>query len=149
MPPSPGPNFEGWMQQHQDVFWNMSIADMTLPGTHDTAAWHITPVPLAPKGPASDLQAFAAKALPCLLYPWTLTQSESVTSQLDCGIRFLDLRVSVSASDGMLWTSHTLGCLPLQGLLRQVCSTTPYVLEQTSVSNQTQCTEKVQHSALA
>jgi len=56
-----------------------SLADVTIPGTHDSAAWG-------------------------MYDPKTQTQSISIADQLNAGVRFLDIRLKLSG--GKLWLYH-------------------------------------------
>lgn len=68
-------SLQDWMKR---IDGERSIADMTIPGTHDSGATH--------GGPASQ------------------TQTQSIRQQLDSGIRFLDIRLKIK--DGVLKVYH-------------------------------------------
>jgi hypothetical protein len=78
---------------------NVTVLDLTLPGTHDTMTWDLCPVV---SDGANDLPAPVADLLH-QLGDWghlgefarnqSVTQGLNVTQQLDNGVRFLDFRV--------------------------------------------------------
>ncbi len=79
-----------WMSALQD---NISIKDITIPGTHDSGTKDI----------GSEWDQPKEKAL----RPWAITQTTSITEQLNNGIRLLDLRLSYK--DGEIKIYHGTG----------------------------------------
>ena len=80
-------------------FGEMSLWDMTLPGSHDTLSYdlsdQLTELPSTPNMIGSIVRDFA------------ITQSINITQQLDAGIRFLDIRV-MRSTDGVWYGTHTV-----------------------------------------
>jgi hypothetical protein len=80
------PVLREWMKYIRD---DISIADMSIPGTHDSAMW-------------ADNMNTGASAL-----SWSLTQFLSLTDQFDAGIRHFDLRVYLNSVDSEIGMCHT------------------------------------------
>ena len=80
-------------------FGDLSLWRMTLPGSHDTLSYdlsdELTELPSAPPAVGNIVRTFA------------VTQSLSITDQLDAGIRFLDFRV-MRSPDGGWYGTHTV-----------------------------------------
>ena len=91
-----------WMRDASAVdprFAAMSLWDMTVPGTHDTLSYdlstEITELASTPPGVGQIVRDFA------------VTQTTSVTEQLEAGIRFLDVRV-MRSPDGEWYGTHAV-----------------------------------------
>lgn len=81
-------NYSTWMQKY--VPDNQKVGDLSIPGTHDSAAYKMR-----------GISMFAAF--------WAKTQDWSITSQLNNGVRFLDLRVceDFTMHHGVAWVGET------------------------------------------
>lgn len=64
--------YSKWMEYYSYLLGNLTITEMTLPGTHDSGTYD----PVSPFGA-----------------PWVRTQRLPLSKQLECGIRVLDLRI--------------------------------------------------------
>lgn len=91
-----------WMHEASALdprFAAMSLWDMTVPGTHDTLSYdlssELTELASTPFGAGDIVRNFA------------VTQTTSVTQQLEAGIRFLDFRV-MRSPDGEWYGTHTV-----------------------------------------
>ena len=86
-----------WMAQNSDRIKNTPLLNLTLPGSHDSAAYdlngHIMPGQL-PWALRQLLIAAETLGLPPERYiiKWSEAQSLSLAEQLQNGIRFVDLR---------------------------------------------------------
>ena len=92
-----------WMGQHADVLHNLTLMNLTLPGTHDSAAYqlnkHVMPGSLF--WPLSSIvQLIVNLGAPAAnwIKGWSLTQTDDVGEQLEQGARFLDMRVGALKS---------------------------------------------------
>lgn len=130
-----------WMQRHFEVLQNLPFPSLLLPGTHDSGAYAFSSRCISPKARDRWLSWIAAAARP-IVKAWTVAQALTVRQQLDCGVRFLDLRVSCCFFGGCgsirnrarisadalgdascsFWVSHTFACAPLEDVISQVCS---------------------------
>lgn len=81
--------------------WNPPLLSHPFPahapvlhaGTHDSGAYKVQ---------AGWLDFFAKSGIQA--------QDKTIRQQLDLGIRFLDLRITIDPSDNVLWVSHTAKC---------------------------------------
>ena len=105
---------------------NTNLSDITLPGTHNSAAYDLTT-----KFNENDSQynyiqeATLGVDLPNkLIAPFAcrfaLTQSLSISEQLRAGIRYFDLRVDYDDETSLFRTFHLLFGLPIQDILKQI-----------------------------
>lgn len=80
-------NYQTWMQKY--VSDNQKVGDISLPGTHDSAAYKM-----------NGISIFAAF--------WAKTQDWTITDQLNNGVRFLDLRVceDFTMHHGVAWVGE-------------------------------------------
>ncbi len=106
-PESPAAEFSAtWMGYSQAAFQNLTLFDISLPGTHDTLTYDLSTTTSqsavdSPIG-AYILQLFTEEPLKKLgggavgefMRLQAQTQTLSVTEQLDAGVRFLDFRAS-------------------------------------------------------
>ena len=80
-------------------FGDLSLWDMTLPGSHDTLSYdlsdELTELRSTPPAVGGVVRTFA------------VTQSLSISDQLDAGIRFIDFRV-MRSPDGGWYGTHTV-----------------------------------------
>ena len=82
-----------WMRESWDCIGDVPLRRVVLPGAHDAGAYDVY------QGEASEN----------LVTKYAVTQDESLGAQLFYGIRYLDIRVSYSASDEhVFWMVHGL-----------------------------------------
>ena len=89
------------MEDNKDLLRTQSLLTVTLPGTHDSAAFALTRevMPGALEWPEDDIVQLATDAgFPIAEYiiHWSLTQRRNISEQLELGVRFLDLRVGAA-----------------------------------------------------
>lgn len=98
--PLPCPTSD-WMQAVYSQDKRVVLADMLIPGTHDSGAGEIrdTP-PCAPKVivGANPFYAVAADRNPCVAAALAKAQDQNLGAQLKGGVRYLDMRVGLPAS---------------------------------------------------
>jgi hypothetical protein len=88
-----------WMLNIQNVLLNKHINEIILPGSHDSAAYHVD---FGPEFKSSNkwmnlLSSSWLRKFPCIqaiIRNWTITQNMNLYQQLCSGIRVLDLRIS-------------------------------------------------------
>jgi hypothetical protein len=99
-----------WME---DVYANdtsVTLGEMVLPGTHDSGSYAIDveePCDIVPAAGTPELITALGTANPCAAAAMYRAQDENLTEQLESGIRYLDLRVSVQESDAKPVTAAT------------------------------------------
>jgi 1-phosphatidylinositol phosphodiesterase len=105
---------------------NTSLADLTLPGTHNSAAYDLSThfnendpqynyIQEATFGidlPNKLIAKFACR--------FALTQSLSISEQLRSGIRYFDLRVDYDEETSTFRAFHLLFGLPIQEILKEI-----------------------------
>ncbi|KAJ8102123.1 PLC-like phosphodiesterase [Lipomyces tetrasporus] len=80
IPPEPSHSLAEWMSALQDA---VSISDLSIPGTHNSAAHHFS-------------------------FPSVRCQRSSIKKQLENGVRFLDIRLSKPYSSSCISTGNDL-----------------------------------------
>ena len=109
-PCDPGRNARGWSERAcRTANWmgrtyakasSTVLADVLIPGTHDSGAYAIRDkAPCAPQviAGASSVFKLAAERNPCTAAALARAQNRNLGSQLRDGIRYLDVRVGVPA----------------------------------------------------
>ncbi|XP_059416815.1 PI-PLC X domain-containing protein 1-like [Carassius carassius] len=91
-----------WMSEMPSVFWDIPLWNLAIPGSHDTMTYCLDERSSVVKSSPWVLQVLDT-LLPCIVRPciikWATTQEDSISNQLDLGIRFLDLRIAHKLKD--------------------------------------------------
>ncbi|XP_067230283.1 PI-PLC X domain-containing protein 1-like [Chanodichthys erythropterus] len=91
-----------WMSEMSAGFWDIPLWNLAIPGSHDTMTYCLDQQSSVLKSEPKVLQVLAA-LFPCIVRPciikWSTTQEDSISNQLDLGIRFLDLRIAHKIKD--------------------------------------------------
>ncbi|XP_048056392.1 PI-PLC X domain-containing protein 1 [Megalobrama amblycephala] len=91
-----------WMSEMTAGFWDIPLWNLAIPGSHDTMTYCLDQQSSVLKSEPKVLQLLAA-LFPCIVRPciikWSTTQEDSISNQLDLGIRFLDLRIAHKIKD--------------------------------------------------
>ena len=103
-----------WMKDSniQDKFFY----NLKIPGTHNSGSYNIdTKNPLQ-----SEFNNFipANYLFPCIFKGWTKCQSVNIFEQLESGVRYLDIRISLYNEE--IYVSHSFCGLPLTNILDDV-----------------------------
>jgi len=117
-----------WMADMMQQIGDVPLCRVTLPGTHDSGTYGMTMrSALDPYNEGARLRVLVAaerlahqrgtSARP-LIALWSQAQDLSITDQLQAGVRYLDLRVSLVDSTYLL--GHVLVCGTLDDALQQV-----------------------------
>lgn len=90
------------MRDHEKHLAPLSLHNVTLPGSHDSAAYEATTqvMPGSLPWPLPEIIEIAEQAsqpLAGFIQGWALTQDQNITQQLMNGIRYLDLRAGAIA----------------------------------------------------
>ncbi|XP_060774104.1 PI-PLC X domain-containing protein 1-like isoform X3 [Neoarius graeffei] len=91
-----------WMSQLPTQLLSVPLWDLAIPGSHDTMTYC-----LDQHSPVLSSEPWILTVLdhvvPCVMRPcikkWATTQELTISSQLDSGIRFLDLRIAHKTED--------------------------------------------------
>ncbi len=117
-----------WMEAVYADHPDTPLGKLVIPGTHDSGSYGINvnaPCPLVPAaGTNVGIDAISATN-PCAAAGMYRAQDQNLTAQLQAGIRYLDLRVSIPRSDSSTTTSPAPSADPAQ---------IPFVLEHEFVS---------------
>lgn len=110
-----------WMTHLPESVRELPVNRLTLPGTHDSAAYSIDfSNPLGQSSILFKIVNIAAQIFSCIakiITDWTLTQDKSIREQLDIGVRQLDLRVSLCQKTNQFFLLHSFTCIPLEKAL--------------------------------
>jgi hypothetical protein len=85
----PPPDNSHWMADMAPLIGNIPLNQLAIPGTHDSATYYLDGTAVSPDNPSQLLSSL----LPGLFVPWSQAQAVDLTTQLNRGIRYLDLRV--------------------------------------------------------
>lgn len=115
----------GWMQNLPDSMKQVSIDQLKLPGSHDSAAYQLNLLgtPGMEKTPSLDwIKEFALldSTLFHLLMVMTITQSLNLYQQLEQGIRALDLRILYNRAEDQFYLSHSFATVNFAEGLSQI-----------------------------
>jgi hypothetical protein len=114
-----------WMGDSLSIIGDRTLKDLTLPGTHDSAAFFLTEIPL--KGEISPLwETLYKKANKLTSKPskvvinWNLAQKQDLFSQLKGGIRYFDIRAGWNETTQTWVAFHFLQGNPIHDLLQSI-----------------------------
>ncbi|XP_061634246.1 PI-PLC X domain-containing protein 1 [Phyllopteryx taeniolatus] len=96
---------DSWMSRLPPALWDTPLYHLAIPGSHNAITYCLdsnqrSPVDLAQPDVLQKLDRFMKPLVRPLLYKWAVTQEYSVTQQLDCGVRYCDLRIAHRPNDG-------------------------------------------------
>lgn len=115
---------ETWMSNLDDRLRNIPVIYLAIPGSHDSMSSGISPS--SPVAPDSSQLVKKLSSLCCyfnrFVYRWCITQDLIITSQLNKGIRYFDLRVATKPSDTEFYFVHGLYGSKINGPLEEVNS---------------------------
>jgi hypothetical protein len=91
-----------WMEQGADALTDRPLAEVILPGTHDSATYGLIDTTSRPAGdpfaPDANSVLVQLGSLVNITQAWSKTQDRSIADQLADGIRTVDLRVCMDKS---------------------------------------------------
>lgn len=120
-----------WMKslaEKYPVFAEKPLSEIAFPGSHDSGTCAVTAEShMAPNFPewASDLAYDEFKDLPdaeiqAIYAPWTKAQNLDAFTQLQKGVRYLDLRVCYEPDKQQLWLCHGLLSMEVINAIKDV-----------------------------
>lgn len=114
-----------WMKNLADrypSFAGRPLAEIALPGSHDAASHGVSPsspfTPDCSKLARASAVVFGGRLIRTRFSPWLKCQSGDVFTQLQNGIRYLDLRVC--HRDNQFWLCHHLLSVPFSEVLEDI-----------------------------
>ncbi|XP_057315112.1 PI-PLC X domain-containing protein 3-like [Hydractinia symbiolongicarpus] len=115
-----------WMGNLSLQLQNIKLTHLAIPGSHDSGSYSLQPehINLLDKDKFTRyfqmaLNGSKKSSMGNLIYRWSKTQDLNITSQLNLGVRYLDLRIAVDASKNC-YIVHRLVGTSLDSILTQV-----------------------------
>lgn len=109
-------NSSSWM-------YNKTLYEVTIPGTHDSCSFNITGKTLTNISKEYDILIHLAKILnisvDSTIAGWSRTQTMDLTSQMNNGIRYLDIRIDYYNNRWYVHHNFVLGS-PLENMFEQI-----------------------------
>lgn len=130
---STSPNPTTWMTDLASKLAPRPLASVALPGTHDSGTYGITRRSKFSPDKPGLAQRFNGRGLVDRIVrtvssSWARTQGEDFATQLNAGIRYLDLRICQSPKDGEIYLCHAQYSVPVEDVISAAdafCSANP------------------------
>jgi hypothetical protein len=106
--------YADWMTKSYAALRGKTLAEITLPGTHDSGAYSLGDR----KSPERSTAEWLAGQSLNLTKPWAITQRLDVKGQLEGGVRWLDMRTAFDGSD--FYFHHAVLGPKTRDMLRQI-----------------------------
>ncbi|XP_061680457.1 PI-PLC X domain-containing protein 1 [Syngnathoides biaculeatus] len=95
---------DSWMSGVPPALWDTPLCHLAIPGSHNAITYCLDSSRRSPVDPAQPdmlqkLDRFMKPLVRPFVYKWAVTQESSVTQQLDCGVRYCDLRIAHRPDD--------------------------------------------------
>ncbi|XP_077440175.1 PI-PLC X domain-containing protein 1 isoform X2 [Vanacampus margaritifer] len=104
---------DSWMSLVPTALWDTPLYRLAIPGSHNAITYCLdknkkSPIDSTQPDMLQVADKYASAIIRPFIYNWAKTQEESVTLQLDCGIRYLDMRIGAKPGDssGNLYFYH-------------------------------------------
>ncbi|XP_071961416.1 PI-PLC X domain-containing protein 3-like [Antedon mediterranea] len=109
-----------WMENMPPQLRCQPLKNIAIPGSHNSFSYSLkVNSPVSPCSPDTirNLVSVFGKTACKIVHNWSVTQTLTIKEQLNCGIRYLDLRVATSKTEEGLFFVHGLyGCSVETGL---------------------------------
>ena len=123
-----------WMAELHDSIRDKPLCEVSLPGTHDSGTYRFEKEMGA--SPDSDLTKTIEDKLDKgglmgkltdfildnIFHRLCKCQSKTLKEQMECGIRYLDLRIAYHEESGTFWTCHGVYCVNMKDVMAQINS---------------------------
>jgi len=123
VPPLVKPENVGWMSKLSPQAKQLPLSHLSIPGSHDSCTSSLVPGSIPgvdqPKI-IRDLAARFPRLAKFFLSKWSFTQHCDVLTQLNIGIRYMDIRCVANQQDGEIRVIHCLIGDTIQQILLQV-----------------------------
>jgi hypothetical protein len=106
--------YDNWMTRNFTALADRTLAQIALPGTHDSGAYDLSDR----KSPERSTAEWLAGLGLNITKPWAKTQRLDIKGQLEGGIRWLDMRTAYDGSD--FYFHHALLGPKTRDMLRQI-----------------------------
>ncbi|XP_070402003.1 uncharacterized protein [Nothobranchius furzeri] len=95
---------ESWMSHLPCALWDTPLFHLAIPGSHNAITYCLDTNNRSPVDPMQpdmlqQLDKFMKPFIRPFVYKWAITQEFSVKQQLDCGVRYYDLRIAHRPND--------------------------------------------------
>ena len=117
-------NPKSWMKDLLAKQPNITLESLIIPGTHDSAAYKLTPLSGSPRNYFNRFAKIPliGRTVRAIASISALTQKLSIKDQLEAGARSIDLRIlhSKKPSPGQFSLAHSLTCITLKTCLNDI-----------------------------
>lgn len=103
---------EFWMTQLPEALKNIPIIHLAIPGSHNTMTYTIDRRNEVGPDASTFVRAlgrYCSVLSKPIIFNWSITQKDNVKKQLNCGIRYLDLRVATKGTDDIYFLHGLYG----------------------------------------
>ncbi|CAN9500259.1 unnamed protein product [Ophioblennius macclurei] len=95
---------ESWMSHLPCALWDTPLYHLAIPGSHNTVTYCLdtndrSPVDLMQPDLLQKLDRYMKPLIRPFVYKWAVTQEFTIKQQLDCGVRYCDLRIAHRPND--------------------------------------------------
>lgn len=118
-----GDDLENWMSLLPGALQNIPIIYLAIPGSHDSASYSITPsAGLSPDAIpfVRQLAKVFGPLVKRFVFNWSVTQQITIKEQLQCGIRYLDLRLGTKTGNRNLFFVHGQYGMEIENILQEI-----------------------------
>ncbi|XP_062854225.1 PI-PLC X domain-containing protein 1 [Trichomycterus rosablanca] len=93
-----------WMTHLPSELWDIPLWNLAIPGSHNAITYCLdtnnrSPIDLKQPDMLQKLDKYMKPIIRPFVYKWAVTQECSVREQLDCGVRYCDLRIAHRPND--------------------------------------------------
>ncbi|KAL7397484.1 hypothetical protein ABVT39_022765 [Epinephelus coioides] len=95
---------ESWMSHLPCALWDTPLYHLAIPGSHNAITYCLdmndrSPVDLTQPDMLQKLDKYMKPFIRPFVYKWAITQEYTIKQQLDCGVRYCDLRIAHRPND--------------------------------------------------
>ncbi|XP_069560221.1 PI-PLC X domain-containing protein 1 isoform X2 [Brachyistius frenatus] len=95
---------ESWMSHLPCALWDTPLYHLAIPGSHNAITYCLdmndrSPVDLTQPDMLQKLDKYMKPLIRPFVYKWAITQEYTIKQQLDCGVRYCDLRIAHRPND--------------------------------------------------
>ncbi|XP_029904673.1 PI-PLC X domain-containing protein 1 isoform X1 [Myripristis murdjan] len=95
---------DSWMAHLPCALWDIPLCNLAIPGSHNAITYCLdmndrSPVDLTQPDMLQKLDKYMKPLIRPFVYKWAVTQESTIKQQLDCGVRYCDLRIAHRPND--------------------------------------------------
>ena len=114
-----------WISDSLDIIGNLTLLELTLPGSHNSAAYHLTNEIMQGEISKTNKILFTlgeilTNRVSSMTKAWSLTQSQNLYSQMQGGIRYFDIRAGWDSQSNQWVSHHFFKGLPIRRHLEEI-----------------------------